>query len=295
MRHIAPRAASLLIGLTLVAAGCASQSATPQIPTASTASAPPPIFNRDAHETLNGYLWVQTSAEYRSLMTVLYRGAQASLERALADPAWTAVPEQTAGYQQLPPAVIMDVDETVLDNSDAQGQFILDGTPYVSETWRAWVDKASAPPLPGAKAFIDLATARGVTIFYVTNRSAAEQARTIDNLNAVGITASDDNVLVVGEQGWTSDKTARRMYVAGRYRVLLLVGDDMNDFVSTASLTPEARRDLAERHADRWGTRWILLPNPQYGTWERALAPGVTDDRGVRQRKREHVRGFRQP
>lgn len=264
-------------------------------------AAPPPTgytpaqgaFKRDAHETLNGYLWVQTSAEYRALTSSLYRGAQASLERALADRSWTALPDQTTGYQQLPPAVIMDLDETVLDNSKAQGQFILDGTPYVSATWQAWVDAAAAPALPGARDFIAFAAARNVRVFYVTNRTLAEQAKTIDNLNAVGITATDENVMVVGEHGWTSDKTARRARVASTHRVVLLVGDDMNDFVATGTLTPQQRRDLADSHADRWGTSWILLPNPQYGTWERALTPGLSDDRAIRERKRQLVEGFR--
>jgi acid phosphatase len=270
-------------------------------PPVATPAPPPPaayvaeqaIFNRDAHETLNGYLWVQTSAEFNALSSSIYRTARESLERALADASWTALPEQTTGYQALPGAVIMDVDETVLDNNAAQGQFILDGTPYVSATWRAWVDAAAAPPLPGAREFITFAESRGVKVFYVTNRDAAEQQKTIANLNAAGITASDDNVLVVGENGWTSDKTARRREVAKTHRVLLLVGDDMNDFVSTASLTPTQRVTLSQQHADRWGRSWILLPNPQYGTWDRALYPGITDDKAILRKKREAVKGFR--
>lgn len=284
---------SLVLGLTLFVAGCASHQA-PQVATSPDTPRPAATTAvRDTHETLNGYLWVQTSAEFRALVSAMYRGAEASLERALADPAWTALPDRPASSGARPAAVIMDLDETVLDNSPAQGQFIRDRTPYVADTWRAWVETASAPALPGALEFIAFAEARGVSIFYVTNRDAGEQQRTIDNLVAIGVTASDDNVLVVGEQGWTSDKTARRAHVASTHRVLLLVGDDMNDFVSTASLTPAQRVALAQEHADRWGTQWILLPNPQYGTWERALYPGVSGDDAVLERKREAVKGFR--
>ncbi len=292
IRHTFPTSA-LVMGLTLLVAGCANHPA-PQVATSSDTGRPAATTaERDTHETLNGYLWVQTSAEFRTLVSTTYRGAQASLERALADPAWTALPDQPAAPAPRPAAVIMDLDETVLDNSPAQGQFILDRTPYVADTWGAWVETASAPALPGALEFIAFAEARGVAVFYVTNRDAGEEQRTIDNLIALGVTASDDNVLVVGEQGWTSDKTARRAYVASTHRVLLLVGDDMNDFVSTASLTPAERAALAREHADRWGTQWILLPNPQYGTWERALYPGVSGDDAVLEKKREAVKGFR--
>ena len=284
-------AASCLVG------ACSSRAVTPPRIPAGTGSPAAPTggaFNRDTHETLNGYLWVQTSAEFQALASSIYRGAQMTLERALGDTSWTALPDQTTGYQPFPGAVIMDLDEAVFDNSPAQAQFILDGTPYVSATWRAWVDSASAPTLPGAREFIAFAEARGVKVFYVTNRTAAEQPKTLENLTSVGIAASDDTVLCVGENGWTSDKTARRMEIAKSHRVLLLVGDDMNDFVSTVSLTPQQRIALAQKHADQWGTRWILLPNPQYGTWERALYRGITDDRAILQQKHEHVRGFRE-
>lgn len=288
-----PPLPSFLIGVTLLLAGCSSRPATQVATPSGTSPSAATAAARDTHENLNGYLWVRTSAEYQALASAIYRGARTSLERALADPAWTALPDQPAGSAPRPAAVIMDIDETVLDNSPAQGQFILDRTPYVADTWRAWVETASAPALPGALDFITFAESRGVTIFYVTNRNAGEQQRTIDNLVAVGVEASDDNVLVVGEQGWTSDKTARRAHVAATHRVLLLVGDDMNDFISTASLTPAQRVALAHEHADRWGQSWILLPNPQYGTWERALYPGISTDDAVLEKKRETVKGFR--
>jgi acid phosphatase len=80
--------------------------------------------------------------------------------------------------------------------------------------------------------------------------------------------------------------------VAKTHRILLLVGDDMNDFVSTATLTPEQRVTLARTHAVRWGQRWVLIPNPLYGSWERALYPGVTGDEAILQKKRELLKGI---
>ena len=126
-----------------------------------------------------------------------------------------------------------------------------------------------------------------------TARAVTEQGATLKNLAALGIAASNDTVLCPGENGWTTDKTARRALVAKSYRVLLLVGDDMNDFVSTAKLTPTERLTLAKTHSDRWGKSWIMLPNPLYGSWERAVYAGLTADEEILLRKREQVKGFR--
>jgi acid phosphatase len=59
--------------------------------------------------------------------------------------------------------------------------------------------------------------------------------------------------------------------------VLLLIGDDLGDFVVDASGTPEARRAATAPHAGWWGERWIMLPNPSYGSWERAITSGAVD------------------
>ena len=155
------------------------------------------------------------------------------------------------------------------------------------------VHTVAAEAIPGAQSFIAGAEKNGVKVFFVTNRSLSEQQDTLKNLAALGIMASDETVLCLGENGSTSDKTARRAEIAKSYRVLMLVGDDMNDFVSTAKLTPTQRMALAKTHADRWGKSWILLPNAMYGSWERALYPGVAEDEAILLRKRQQVKGFR--
>jgi acid phosphatase len=170
---------------------------------------------------------------------------------------------------------------------------VIERTIFQQDMWADWVNRTAATAIPGAQSFVALAEKRGVKVFFITNRTAAEQSATLKNLAALGIAASDDTVLCSGENGWTSDKTARRAEVAKLHRVLLLVGDDMNDFVSTATLTPLQRVELAKAHADRWGKSWILLPNPLYGSWERALFPGLTSDEEILSRKREQVKGFR--
>jgi len=286
-------ATSILCGFVL-SWGCASTESTTGRAAANAGGASlsaSPL--RDTHEDLNSVLWVQTSGEFWALTSTTYNNAQVLLERAKSQKSWSAALEQKPGYENLPEAVIMDLDETVLDNSPAQGQSVLDRAPYLQDTWGAWVHRVAAGALPGAQSFIGDAEKHGVKVFFVTNRSKSEQEDTLKNLAALGITASDDTVLCLGENGWTSDKTARRAEIANAYRVLLLVGDDMNDFVSTATLTPPQRLALAKTHADRWGKSWILLPNPMYGSWERAIVPGLTKDEEILLRKRQQVKGFR--
>jgi acid phosphatase len=81
--------------------------------------------------------------------------------------------------------------------------------------------------------------------------------------------------------------------VARSYRILLLIGDDLGDFVTGARARPEERVALAERYAPRWQTDWILLPNPYYGSWERALVDNRRDlsDEEILRLKLERLRG----
>ena len=146
--------------------------------------------------------------------------------------------------------------------------------------------------MPGALEFARHAEQRGVRIFYVTNRRASNEPWTRDNLAARGFPVDPDggNVLSLDEEpGWGSDKLTRRAHVARGHRVLLIVGDDLNDFVSGARADPEARAVLARRHPTWWGTKWIVLPNPMYGSWEHSLyrfEPGLSPEE-IRRRKHE--------
>lgn len=238
-------------------------------------STAPTPSTQPSYETLQATLWVQTSAEYSALAEQTYRLARLQLEAALADPDWTAAVEQDAAtMQSLPLAVILDVDETVLDNSSFEARLIQDNQVYSEETWGVWVREAIAPAVPGALDFIHYARARGVEIYYVTNRHAQHEVETRQNLTQLGfpLAAEGDAVLMKGENDWGSDKSARRREVAKTHRILLLVGDDLNDFVSGArAQEPRSRRELSQNHAEHWGTRWILLPNTVYGSWADSL------------------------
>lgn len=262
-------------------------------------SLPPGISIRDTHERTTGVLWFQTAAEYQVDSLVKYRQAAAALDSALADPTWTAALEQTATPLPTPTAVIMDLDETVLDNSRFQGELVRRRSGYDGALWNDWVTKESAWLVPGALKFIQYVMSKGVTVFFVTNRTNCQEANTRDNLSKLGIRLPDpaqlDTVLTTREQpDWTSDKGTRRSFIAKNYRILLLIGDDLGDFVSKSALPSQDRTTLAERYMDKWGTRWFLINNPLYGGWEAATYDndfGKSDADALKE-KNALVKGF---
>jgi acid phosphatase len=238
------------------------------------------------HENLNAVLWVQAALEYEASALQAFRLAQMQLDAALADPRWTAAIEQQGDASKLPPAVIVDVDETVLDNSYYQARLIRDNAGYATATWDPWVEEARATAVPGAVEFAQYASKKGVTVFYVTNRTANLEAATRRNLAAENFPLTDavDTVLARGERPeWSaSAKGPRRAFVAGDYRILLLVGDDLGDFVVDGSGTPEVREARAAAQSDWWGRRWIMIPNPTYGSWDRAITGSAADPNAAR-------------
>jgi len=237
---------------------------------------------RDTHELLDSLLWVQTSAEYDALVSTSYRQAGEALDRALEDPTWSAIPGQAGSVAYLPPAVILDLDETVLDNSAFEGRLVKQRTTFSPSAWDDWVREANARAVPGALDFIAQAHSKGVAILFITNRHAGQESSTRENLEKLGLPLSKDldTVLTEGEPpfNWPSDKSSRRQYLARRFRILLLIGDDLGDFLPGARDSPEQRVRLAREHHERWGRSWFLLPNPMYGSWERSLAsPSLSD------------------
>lgn len=225
------------------------------------------------HTILSATLWIQQSAEYRAAARQTYAAARTALDAALADPDWVGAEEETANDPSQPPAVILDVDETSLDNTPFQARVIRAGMTYNKKMWVEWVNESAAPPVPGAKEFLEYARSRGVTPFYITNRDSPEEAEgTRLNLERAGfpIDARGETLLLRGENGWQSDKSARRAHVAATHRVLLLLGDDLNDFVNAREKSAAERDAIMERTAAWWGTRWFMISNPMYGSWERA-------------------------
>ena len=249
---------------------------------------------RDSHELLHSLLWMRTSAEYHVLSVMTYQRAGDALDRALIDTRSTASIEQTGDFQHLPPAVILDLDETVLDNSPFEARLIAQRTTFNQPMWEQWVQEASAQAVPGVLEFIAEARKKGVALFFVSNRGAHQESSTRRNLEKLGIhlPIDPDALLLEGEPPfrWPPNKSSRRRYLAERYRILLLIGDDLGDFVDGARDKPENRIALARQHDHRWGRSWFLLPNPMYGTWETSLTPPGLSDTDRLTFKRELIR-----
>ena len=275
------RTACLALALTAALGGCRSlpadapggAPAAAAIAATAATAAPPP------NDNLNATAWLQASVEADMAHRQTWRAAESLLDAALADPNWDALTpaDRIAPLAGLPPAVVVDVDETVLDNSPYQVRLIRREAQFDDATWNAWVDEGRAGAVAGAPEFARAAAARGVTMIYLTNREHRKSAVTRRNLEALGFPpVAEAHFLGLGMEtpGCTSagsDKGCRRQWVAQRYRVLMQLGDQLGDFLSIADNTPAARAaQLAP--FDAWvGQRWFMLANPSYGSWEPAL------------------------
>lgn len=188
---------------------------------------------------LNATLWVQFAAEYRASALQSYAVARQTLDDALLQ------------SSTLPPAVVLDLDETVFDNSRFAARQLAQGKTFTfGDDWTAFVNESSSDAVPGAVEFLRYAESRGVRPIYITNRTSFHKAATLENLRKLGIPFTEDTVIARADA--VTDKTARRAAVEAEYRVLLYAGDAMGDFPAGESV---AR---------------VYLPNPVYGSWERA-------------------------
>ena len=225
-------------------------------------------------------LYAQTATEHKITNIQTFFQASNNLENALKDKNWTAALEQGDSYQEKPPAIILDVDETVLDNSIFQARSILNGTSYPTG-WIDWGMEENAPPVPGVKDFLQKAKKMGIKIFYVTNRVYELEEATLNNLLKEGLPIDSlDDLLMKGENNWGSDKTSRRELIAKDYRILMMFGDQISDFtpLKESSVEIELRHNLVEKYAGFWGSKWYMLANPMYGKWEGALYNNVYPD-----------------
>ncbi|KGM52748.1 acid phosphatase [Lysobacter concretionis Ko07 = DSM 16239] len=233
-----------------------------------------------ADDNLNAVVWMQTAVEYRASALQTYRAAIGQLDAALADPQWDAlVPGERANPATgLKPAVILDIDETVLDNSPYQVRLVRHGLQYDPASWADWVAEQQAKPVPGVLEFARAAGARGITMIYLSNRTEDQKAASIANLRAVGLPVADDSVYlgkglqVAGcDQAQSGDKHCRRQLVGRTYRVLMQFGDQLGDFAQPHPNSPAARQALLDRYGGWFGERWWMLSNPSYGDWQPAL------------------------
>jgi 5'-nucleotidase (lipoprotein e(P4) family) len=242
-------------------------------------------------EQLHATLWMQTSPEYRAGTEQVYRLAT---ER-ISNPAPGSAALEQSGVPadqlaRLPTAVILDLDETVLDNSVYQARLIRDRAVYQTSTWGEWVVAGQAGAVPGAREFIAAARRLGHTVFYVSNRDCTAppatasdpcpaKTATMRNLVALGIDArpDPDRMLLRGEKPEWASKTQRRAFIASNYRIIAMIGDDLGDFVDVKTFAGDR-----ERLDWRFGVNWFVLPNPIYGSWVNPYPDNAAKYAGLR-------------
>ncbi len=217
----------------------------------------PPATNPADYSTL-AVLYHQFSSEYRALCYQAYNVAAAQLQQKLA-----AKPAK--------PAIILDLDETVVDNSYYNAWLVQQGLGYTKDTWKQWTALKKATAVPGSQQFLHLADSLGVTIFYVSNRGVDEYAATLENMQALGYPQLDSTHFYL--KTTTSGKEERRQAIYSQgYNVLLYFGDNLNDFdAGFEKGSPESRYALTDSLQARFGTEYIVTPNAMYGEWEVTL------------------------
>jgi len=213
-------------------------------------------FNYDY--MLMAVLWYQTSAEMRALCYQAFNAARISLDQSVL---------VNKGLKKL--AVVVDIDETMVDNSPYEAQNVLGNFGY-PEKWGDWIAQANATAIPGAVDFMKYAVSKGVDVYYISNRKIAEKEATVKNMKALGFPMIDDEHLLLRDK--TSSKNERRDKVASTHEIILLIGDNMNDFNGVfENKTIADRFEVTDSLKSEYGKRFIVLPNPMYGDWESAV------------------------
>ncbi len=213
----------------------------------------------DAEQMVMATLWFQHSGEARALYYQAYNLAELRVRQAL-----DTLPDI------LPKAVIADIDETILDNSPSEGKNILEGNRYSAERWKTWTNNRSATRLPGSLEFAVFLESVGVDLYYISNRSVDELNATLDNLKKLGYPFADaEHILLKSDQ---STKTPRRQSLAKNHHIILLLGDNLNDFSDIFEDRSQAYGfETVDNHSEEFGNRFILLPNPMYGSWTKPI------------------------
>lgn len=277
LRHLLPMATAVAL------AACAAPGPRPAPdPGAPPTAAPVSSATIPAHDQRFAVAWVQTATEYEALARMVFEAARHRLDpiitAARADQLrdWTAMPadEYQGSDAGQPLAVIFDVDETLFDNSAYQRRLIAADAGYDPATWLAWSLEARARAIPGAVEFTRWLDARGVRVFYVTNRKTDEREATLANLRALGfpVDADGGNLLLRDDAaGFGKDKVSRRQLVDREHRVIAQFGDNLGDFLGGIFADNDTRRARIAPYRSWWGARWFVLPNPMYGSWVDAI------------------------
>lgn len=207
-----------------------------------------------------GLNWVQQSGEYKALAYQAFNMAKMSFDQAKVE----------KGKKK---AVVVDLDETMMDNSAYAGWQIQTGTSFNGDDWTRWVNARETAAIPGAVEFNNYVNTHNGKVFYVSNRKdATEKAATLDDLKKLGFIGASDEVLYLKKD--KSNKSPRFAEIEKLgYDIVLYIGDNLNDFGdATYRKSNEERQEFVKQNSNHFGKKFIMLPNPNYGDWEAGLA-----------------------
>lgn len=209
---------------------------------------------------VNAVAWMQHSGEYRALCYQAFRIGQMRLDEILA-----------TDKSEKPKAIVLDIDETVLDNSPLEAYMAIHGKKESGKNWSEWIKMACAEPLAGAVDFLNNAKEHGVTIFYISNRGESKMVPTVENLKKFNFPFADDQHVILQKKDF--NKESRRAEVAKNYNIILFFGDNLNDFSDLFYMQhpDKSAASLVDENKALFGQKFIILPNAMYGSWTREL------------------------
>ena len=233
-----------------------------------------------SRENTMGTLWYQNAAEVDALYQQGYNVATNKLKELLKQPT------------NKPYSIVLDIDETVLSNIPFQVKMIKDGTAFNPKLWDEWVQKAEAKPVAGAKEFLQFADKNKVQIYYISDRTDAQVDATIKNLEAQGLPVQGRDHLMFKKEGDKS-KEGRRQEVLKHTNLVMLFGDNLVDFAEFSTKSEEDRDKMFEQLKAEFGDKFIIFPNPMYGSWESAVYKGEKKDgKGQSEARMNALKGY---
>ena len=233
-----------------------------------------------SRENTMGSLWYQNAAEVDALYQQGYNVATNKLKELLKQPT------------DKPYSIVLDIDETVLSNIPFQVKMVKDGTAFNPKLWDEWVQKAEAKPVAGAKEFLQFADKNKVQIYYISDRTDAQVDATIKNLEAQGLPVQGRDHLMFKKEGDKS-KEGRRQEVLKHTNLVMLFGDNLVDFAEFSTKSEADRDKMFEQLKAEFGDKFIIFPNPMYGSWESAVYQGEKKDgKGQSEARLNALKGY---
>lgn len=216
------------------------------------------IIEKNVSDNLiNAVAWYQQSAENEACYTQAFNLAKIQL-----------LANKKTATTDLPMAVVVDIDETMLDNSPFEGYLIKNDLQFSPDLWSEWIQLGIAEAIPGAVDFSVFAKQNNIEVFYISNRHVDNLTPTLQNLQDKNFTFADEDHILL--KSTTSDKTERRAIVAKNYEIIMLIGDNLRDFDEIfAQRETDFGKNIVTENADLFGTKYFILPNPMYGEWQK--------------------------